>query len=88
MLNITKVSPTVQRSKRFADRSSDAARFAYLYLFTGKHQTSAGAFRLSPGFAQDDLGWDQHLFSNTRFELSTNVSARAFSWAAVLRRAV
>jgi hypothetical protein len=52
----SKVVPALWGSPRFAGLPTDDARLAFLYLLTNAHQTSAGAYRLLPGYACVDLG--------------------------------
>lgn len=48
------VSPTVWRSGRFASLSV-RAKLLLLYVLTSEHQTSAGCYRLPPGYAVEDI---------------------------------
>ena len=37
---------------------SNDGKLAYLYLWSSHHTVSAGVYRLAPGYAAIDLGWD------------------------------
>jgi hypothetical protein len=52
----SKVVPALWGSRRFSGLPTDDARLTFLYLLTNAHQTSAGAYRLLPGYACVDLG--------------------------------
>lgn len=71
MRDFSKISPSVWRSARFTDLSSDDARFLYLFYLTCEHQTSAGAYRLPDGYACNDLHWTQERYRKARADLQT-----------------
>jgi len=60
--DFSKVSPAFWRSKKFRGLPTDQARLVYVYMLTSEHQTSAGAYRLPPAYAADDLGWPVDMF--------------------------
>jgi hypothetical protein len=71
MRDFSKVSPSLWHSERFNNLASDDARFAYLYLLTCEHQTSAGCYRLPDAYAAADLRWSIDRYQRSRAELAT-----------------
>lgn len=69
MRDFSKISPTLWRSKRFLDLSSDDARYLYLYLLTCEHQNNAGAYYLPDGYACNDLSWQVERYDKALAEL-------------------
>ncbi|PZV39743.1 hypothetical protein [Mesorhizobium kowhaii] len=53
----SKVSPALWRSKRFLALPKDRCRLLLVFYMTCGHQTSAGCYRISEGYACSDLGW-------------------------------
>ncbi len=62
----SKVSPAIWRSKRFRLLPNDRCRLLLFYFMTSAHQTSAGAYQLSEGYACTDLGWSAEDYSAAR----------------------
>ena len=71
MRDFSKVSPSLWHSERFNNLASDDARFAYLYLLTCEHQTSAGCYRLPDAYAAADLRWPIDRYQHARSELAS-----------------
>jgi hypothetical protein len=69
MRDFSKVSPTLWHSERFNHLATDDARYAYLYLLTCEHQTSAGCYRLPDAYAAADLHWPVERYQKARAEL-------------------
>lgn len=69
MRDFSKVSPSIWHSERFNSLPSDDARYAYLYLLTSGHQTSAGCYRLPDAYAAADLRWSVERYLRARSEL-------------------
>ena len=69
MRDFSKVSPSLWHSERFNGLPSDDARYAYLYLLTSVHQTSAGCYRLPDEYAAADLHWRVERYRTARAEL-------------------
>lgn len=77
MRDFSKVSPSLWQSRRFTGLSSDDARYAYLYLLTCEHQTSAGCCRLPDAYAAADLRWPVERYRKARLEL---IDAELIKW--------
>lgn len=69
MRDFSKVSPSLWHSERFNSLASDDARFAYLYMLTCEHQTSAGCYRLPDAYAAADLRWPVERYQRALSEL-------------------
>ncbi|MBV9549833.1 MAG: hypothetical protein JO256_09200 [Alphaproteobacteria bacterium] len=68
--NFNMVSPKLWRSRRFLDQALEA-RLLYLYLLTCEHATSAGCYRLLPGYACADLGgWQRENYDHALSSLA------------------
>ena len=66
-----KISPALWQSKRFNTLPSDDGRYLYLYFLTCEHQSSAGCYRISDGYACDDLQWPEERYLKARSQLIT-----------------
>ena len=71
MRDFSKISPTLWHSTRFNGLATDDARYAYLYLLTSEHQTSAGCYRLPDAYAAADLHWPVDRYLKALAELVT-----------------
>lgn len=71
MRDFSKISPALWHSQRFNTLPSDDGRYLYLYFLTCEHQNSAGCYRISDGYACDDLQWSQERYLNARSQLIT-----------------
>ena len=69
MRSFHKVSPILWQSARFQGLPSDDGRFLFFYLLTCPHNSSAGCFWLSDGYACQDLGWTQDHYDTARQSL-------------------
>lgn len=69
MRDFTKVSPKIWRNKSFKALPTDDARLLLIYFMTSEHQNSAGCFRLTDGYALDDLGWVVEKYQEVRASL-------------------
>ncbi|MGB8364922.1 MAG: hypothetical protein ACLQUZ_15655 [Rhizomicrobium sp.] len=66
MRSFTMVSPMIWLSARFR-KLPDDAKLLFLYLLSCPHQNSAGVFRLTAGYACDDLTpWDSEKFQRSK----------------------
>lgn len=70
MRDFSKVSPSLWHSERFNGLKSDDARYAYLYVLTSEHQTSAGCYHLPDAYAAADLRWSLERYQRARRELT------------------
>ena len=69
MRDFSKISPALWQSQRFNTLPSDDGRYLYLYFLTCEHQNSAGCYRISDGYACDDLQWPQERYLKARSQL-------------------
>lgn len=66
MRDFSKISPALWQSQRFNTLPSDDGRYLYLFFLTCQHQNSAGCYRISDGYACDDLQWPKERYLNAR----------------------
>ena len=71
MREFSKISPALWHSQRFNTLPSDDGRYLYLYFLTCEHQNSAGCYRISDGYACDDLQWPLERYLKARSQLIT-----------------
>ena len=69
MREFSKISPALWHSQRFNTLPSDDGRYLYLYYLTCEHQNSAGCYRISGGYACDDLQWQNERYLKARSQL-------------------
>lgn len=69
MREFSKISPALWHSQRFNTLPSDDGRYLYLYFLTCEHQNSAGCYRISDGYACDDLQWQNERYLKARSQL-------------------
>jgi hypothetical protein len=67
MRTFTQLPVALWTDYRFRKLSEDG-KLAYLYLYSGPHALSSGVYRLAPGYAVADLGWDMDRWQ-TAFKL-------------------
>jgi hypothetical protein len=84
MRDFSKVSPTLWHSERFNSLATDDARYAFLYILTSEHQTSAGCYRLPDAYAAADLHWPLERYQKARAELAKAELIRFDANASVL----
>ncbi|WP_192178041.1 hypothetical protein [Mesorhizobium amorphae] len=63
--DFSKISPAIWRSRRFLGLETDA-KLQFIYYATNEHVNSSGVYRLTDGYAVDDLGFQLDKYHQNR----------------------